>query len=137
MLRVQILFLSIAEPTADCHRFSLIEKKGFSRRSQSDAKSGSIAPSPDSSIDAATLIIVVANAFISSPNVEVWHHLQAAPLRLWVKGCSYGNYSNSVRVGGCPAPPCSARFLFSRSIFKASATKASTESNSSRMSFIS
>ncbi len=50
--------------------------------------------------------------FCFMPNVEVWHRLQAAPLRLWVKCCSYLNHSNSERVGGCPGPLCSAIIFF-------------------------
>ena len=37
---------------------------------------------------------------------KVWHRLPGAHLRQQVKGCSYGNHSNSRRVGGCPAPSC-------------------------------
>ena len=38
---------------------------------------------------------------------KVWHRLPAARLRLRVKGCSYGDHSDSERVAGCPAS-CSA-----------------------------
>lgn len=55
------------------------------------------------------LFVSDGNPFILH-NVEAWHRLLGAPHRLWVKGCSYVNHSNSERVGGCPVLPCSPWF---------------------------
>ena len=56
------------------------------------------------------MVIITFKSFMYLTS-KVWHRLPAARPRLRDKACRYGNHSDSERVAGCPAPPCSASCL--------------------------